>query len=94
MSNPSKTKEAQQALIESFRAYLHTVITAEQFGQSARLPALPGSKTGNYCAALAKLPDNTLAAELAKPVWAILAQIDKVAMDFYRPLYHKQTLVG
>lgn len=77
-------------LTDDFRAYLHTVITAEQYGQTAKLAALPGSKTPNYCLSLAKLPDNALAAELAKPVWAMLEQIDKAAMDFHRPIYHKQ----
>jgi len=89
MSDPSKNKESHQNLIDSFRAYLQTVITAEQFEQTARLSALPGSKTPNYCVSLAKLPDNILAVELAKPVWAILQQISETAMDFYRPLHHK-----
>jgi len=82
--------EAHQGLIDNFRAYLQTVITAEQYGQSARLDALPGAKTVNYCRSLATLPDNTLAAELAKPVWAMLEQINQAATEFYRPLYHKQ----
>jgi hypothetical protein len=90
MSIPPKNPADHQALIEDFRAYLQTVITAEQFGQSARLAALPGSKTENYCLSLAKLPDNTLAAELVAPVWAILEQINQTAMEFHRPLYHKQ----
>ena len=88
MSEPVKITAAQRHLVESFRAYLQTVITAEQFGQSARLPALPGAKTADYCAALAKLAYNTLADELAKPVWAMLREIDRAAMEFHRALHH------
>src|ERR1700743_918324 len=89
MSQSSKKTETHENLVNAFRAYLQTVITAEQFGQRARLSALPGAKTVNYCASLAKTTDNTLARELAAPVWAILGEINGAAIDFYRPLYHK-----
>jgi hypothetical protein len=89
MSEPSKKSEAQEQLVTAFRAYLQTVITAEQFGVKDRLHAIPGAKTVNYCASLAKADDNTLARELAAPVWAILEEIKKTAMDFHRPLYQK-----
>jgi hypothetical protein len=90
MTTPSIKDEPHQPLIDHFRAHLHTVITAEQYGQTARLRALPGAKTEDYCLSLAKLPDNTLAGELAAPVLAIIRQIDEAAMRFHRPLFHKQ----
>jgi hypothetical protein len=83
-------EKARQALIEDFRAYLHTVITAAQFGQSARLAHLPGAKTANYCRSLAKLPDNILAHELAAPVLAIIEQIENASLVFSHPLFQKQ----
>lgn len=75
--------------MRAFRAHLHTVITAEQFGQIARLSALPGARTANYCAWLSELDDNTVARELAAPVRAILKQIEEAIFDFSRPLFHK-----
>jgi hypothetical protein len=90
MSDTAKNQESYEGLINEFRAFLQTAITAEQLGQSARLARLPGAKTVDYCRSLAKLPDNILAAELAKPVWAILHQIDRAAMKFHRPLHQKQ----
>lgn len=89
MSEPSKNAEAQQTLVNAFRAYLQTVITAGQSGQRARLSALPGAKTVNYCKSLEKFPDNLLAKELAAPVVAIFKEIEDAIVDFYRPLYHK-----
>jgi hypothetical protein len=87
MSESQKIDEAQQRLVDAFRAYLHTVITAHQYGKQANLQAMPGPKTRDYCAALAKLPGNSLAAELAAPINALINEIDEAAMTFYRPLY-------
>jgi hypothetical protein len=65
--------------LKAFRAFLHTAITAEGLdsGQE-RLAALPGPKMPDYCLALAELPENTLALELARPVLAMLGQIETV----------------
>jgi len=86
MIESPKNGETSSELIKAFRAYLQTVITAEQFGQKARLSALPGPKTINYCESLSKLPDNTLAVELATPVWAVIEQMDRVSTDLFRLL--------
>jgi hypothetical protein len=77
----------QELLLKQFRAHLHLAITVKQTGQDKQLEAMPGPKTRDYCRALAELPDNTLAAELARPVLAILNQIDEAAMYFHRPLH-------
>ncbi|HEX5219818.1 MAG TPA: hypothetical protein VFZ59_09645 [Verrucomicrobiae bacterium] len=55
-------------LVKEFRAYLHLAITAGQMGQSQQLKTLPGPWIGDYCRALAKLPGNKLAGELAGSV--------------------------
>ena len=89
-SPPTEMDKEREILLKQFRAYLHLAITAKQTGQDKALEALPGPNTSSYCRVLAELPDNTLASELAKPVQAILDQIDDAAMHFYRPLYHKQ----
>jgi hypothetical protein len=92
-SQPSETSEAdkeREILLKQFRAYLHLAITAKQTGQDKELEAMPGPQIQDYCRVLADLPDNRLASELAKPVCAILKQIDEAAMYFHRPLYHKQ----
>jgi len=89
MQKSKKSTERQEELVNAFRAYLQTTITAEQFGQRAQLSALPGAKTANYCLSLAELNDNILARELAAPVNAILEQIQEAIIDFSRPLYHK-----
>jgi hypothetical protein len=89
MKEPSKHTESQIHLLNSFRAYLQVVVTAGQFSKTAKLSTLPGSKTANYCLSLAKSEDNSLARELAAPVLAILHEINKTAMQFYRPLYQK-----
>ncbi len=77
---PSESSEAdkeREILLKQFRAYLHLAITAKQTGQDKELEALPGPNTPAYCRVLAELPDNSLAGELAKPVRAIVEQIDK-----------------
>ena len=89
-SNPAEAEKQREALLKEFRAYLHLVITAKQTGQDKQLAAMPGPNMVTYCPALAELPDNALAGELAKPVLAILKQIDEAARDFYRPLYQKK----
>jgi hypothetical protein len=90
MNQMSKQAETQENLKNSFRAYLQTAITAEQFGQRSSFAALPGAKTIDYCAALAKMSENNeLARELAAPVWAILKEINDATMFFYRPLFQK-----
>jgi hypothetical protein len=79
-SGPRPTpRETQLHWLEGFRAHLHIVITAGQTGQQARLAQLPGPGMQAYARALARLPDNALAAELVKPVWAIFNQIENAA---------------
>jgi hypothetical protein len=82
--------ESDNRLIRAFQAYLHVVITAEQGGQRVRLDALPGPQMLDYCHRLAKLPGNTLAVELARPVQAILHQIAEAELDCRRRVIHKQ----
>ena len=89
-SEPSETDKEREILLKQFRAYLHLAITAKQTGQEKQLETMPGPNTLTYCEALAKLPDNLLAGELATPVCAILKQIDEAAMYFHRPLYQKK----
>jgi hypothetical protein len=72
-------QETRLHLLQSFRAHLHLVITAGQTGRQARLAQLPGPGTQGYARALVKLPDNALAFELVKPVWAIFNQIENAA---------------
>ena len=86
----SKRTEAELDVIDSFRAWLQTVITAGQFGQNQRLPRPPRSQTPNYCRSLAKLPDNALAKELAAPALAVLDQIDYAASIFQGALPPKR----
>jgi hypothetical protein len=87
---PAEADPERDALLKEFRAYLHLVITAKQTGQEEQLAALPGPNLISYCRALAGMPDNTLAGELAGPVLALFKQIDEAAMHFYRPLYQKK----
>lgn len=87
---PSEADKDREILLKQFRAYLHLVITAGQTVHTKELQVLPGPKMRDYCQMLAKLPDNTLAHELATPLLAILGQINAVAMDFYRPIFQKK----
>ena len=89
-SEPSETDKEREILLKQFRAYLHLAITAKQTGQDKKLEAMPGPQMRDYCHMLAKLPDNTLARELATPVGAILGQIEAVVMDFFRPIFQKK----
>jgi hypothetical protein len=73
---------APEDLVKEFRAYLHLVITAGQLGRGKQLASLPGSQMLAYCRALAELPGNTLAQELAGPFRAILEQISGVAYPY------------
>lgn len=66
-------------LVKEFRAYLHLVIAARQMNRTKKLEALPGSRMAAYCRALAEMPGNTLAGELASPLRAILEQVGRVA---------------
>jgi len=78
-SKPAETDQERDALLKQFRAYLHLAITAHQTGQAKQLKTVPGPNLMAYCRALAELPDNTLARELAAPVTAILQEISKIA---------------
>jgi len=80
----------REVLLKHFRAHLHLAITARQTGQDQELKAMPGPRIQDYCRALAKLPDNTLAGELWHPVRAILEQIDEATLYCRRRLIHKQ----
>ena len=71
---PSEADKEREILLKQFRAYLHLAITAKQTGQEKQLEAMPGHNT------LAGLPDNKLAAELAWPVVAVLAQISEASI--------------
>lgn len=73
------TPVAPEALVKELRAYLHLVTTAGQVGGKKALQALPGSRMAVYCRALAEMPDNMLAGELAAPIRAILEQVNRVA---------------
>jgi hypothetical protein len=76
-SEPSETDKEREILLKQFRAYLHFAITAHQIGQAEKLKAMPGPNMTVYCKELAKLPDNTLAIELATPVTSILYLISE-----------------
>jgi len=78
-SEPSEADKEREILLKQFRAWLHLVITAHQTGQKKQLEAMPGPNTLTYCRALSKLPEYTLAAELSRPVTAVLEQISHVA---------------
>ena len=78
-SNSSEAAKEREILLKQFRAYLHLAITAKQTGQEKQLEAMPGPNLLTYCEALAKLPDNTLAGELAAPVMAMLNQLADVS---------------
>jgi hypothetical protein len=78
-SPPSGANKKRNDWLQHFRAHLHLAITAKQTGQTKKLDDLPGPRTQDYCRELAKLPDNTLALELATPVTAILDQISSVS---------------
>ena len=83
--------EADKDLIRSFQAYLHMVMMAEQTGQTGQVTGLPGSKMLGYCRALAKLPGNTLAAELQKAVHGqSLNQIWDAEVAFAEPIRQKK----
>lgn len=75
----------QEQLIQGFRTFLHTVITAGQLGCKEELAALPGPRMPDYCQVLADLPGNTLAGELACPVHAVLQQIEETIRRFRAP---------
>ena len=79
-SEPSEPDKEHDALLKQFRAYLHLAITAKQTGQDKQLEAMPGPDMMTYCRALAELPDNTLAGELADSVSAIFDQMNKVSL--------------
>jgi hypothetical protein len=85
-SDSSDDKLNQEALIRQFRAHLHLAITARQTGQSKQFKELPGPHTETYCRALANLPDNTLAGELAAPIMAILNEISRASAPFQATL--------
>jgi hypothetical protein len=87
---PPISDKDRKILLKQFRAYLHLAITAGQIAHEKQLKALPGPNMVSYCMELAKLPGNTLAGELAKPVWAVLKQIEEAAMYFHRPLFQKK----
>ncbi len=78
-STPSAADQEREILLKQFRAYLHLAITAEQTGQAKQLEALPGPNLMSYCLALAELPDNGLAHELAAPLIGILRQISEIS---------------
>ena len=75
---PTPLTPEQQTLLKDFRAYLHLVMTAGQTGQKAKLAGLPGPKLDGYCLAMAKLPDNQLAKELAKAVCPVAEAVYQV----------------
>jgi hypothetical protein len=77
-SEPSEADKEREILLKQFRAWLHLAITAKQTRQDKELEAMPGPNLMTYCRALSKLPDNTLASELAAPITAILQQISKI----------------
>jgi hypothetical protein len=78
-SEPSEADKEREILLKQFRAWLHLAITAHQTGQDKQLEAMPGPNLMTYCRALSKLPEYTLAAELSRPVTAVLEQISHVA---------------
>lgn len=77
--SPSEADKERENLLKEFRAYLHLAITAHQTGQARQSEALSGPKMITYWRALAELPEYTLAAELSRPVTAVLEQISHVA---------------
>lgn len=87
MSEVTKNTESEEQLLNSFRAYLQVIISAEQFGKGKHVSALPGPKTRDYCARIDRLKENQLAGELSRPVCAILDEIDEAAMFFFRPIF-------
>jgi len=85
-ANATKPDPESERWVKAFRAFLHTAITAEGLGNAReRLATLPGPQMPDFCIALAKLPDNTLASELVRPVYAVLRQIEETVGRFRPP---------
>jgi len=92
--NERTTNAAAEAdVIDSFRGWLQTAITAWEYGQNGGPSKQPRSKTPNYCRSLANLPDNALARELAAPVLAVLDQIEYAAALFQRAVPNRAASV-
>jgi hypothetical protein len=80
--------ESAYGTLDSFRAHLHLVITAKQYGRL--LPDKDRNHSINYSAALADLTDEGLSREWANPVLAILEQIKIAAAVFEAHLNQKK----